>query len=270
MNRQEAKKIIIDILTEIVKNKTIIVPGLDKQDAYGHAAGTPAEEWVKDVLNENGLQALYPNEFVVKILKSERARNEILKKAWWTPLLVSKKQLKEYDSNGTCTRWQQEGADIVVFFGDDFKKDYNEIILINVKSHDLSRASRAPNIMSVMRIMEFMEDILSNKPELLPEVDLLFVGVYYDCTTKGGVVRQIPVKDLFKLDVSKIAQINFDAALQLQWHVKDMIEIEQTKEQFIRALSQAVYDQWTKHVKGREKKIIHLVSSIEKRTSGSP
>ena len=56
--------------------------------------------------------------------------------------------------------------------------------------------------------------------------------------------------------------INFDAAIQIQWHVKDMTEIEQTKLQFIERLANSFILQWRNHDMRKSEKYEKLVKDI--------
>ena len=75
--------------------------------------------------------------------------------------------------------------------------------------------------------------------------------------------NEIYLKDLFKLKVFKIPEINFDAAIQLQWHIKEMEENpEQTKEKFIKDLAIEVQKRWKEFSERRTREFDDLVNSI--------
>jgi putative N-acetylmannosamine-6-phosphate epimerase len=100
-----------------------------------------------------------------------------------------------------------------------------------------------------------MKDILELKPEVLDKVNLWFIGIYYRQSENHTIIEDVYIKDFFKLDVKKIPVINFDAAIQIQWHVKDMVEIEdQDKLTFIEKLADTFMEQWQGHVKGKQEK----------------
>jgi hypothetical protein len=250
------------------------ITGFEKRDAYGHEAGMPIEEWVKNNLKKInwGGQSVYvyfPNEFLSDLfarIGKDRGRIEkVVQQVWWGPLLVSKKQIKEFMSRKTVGRWQQEGADIILFYGRDLVKDVDDVILINVKSHDASRMSRPPNIMSAQRLLEFFFNLLQKAyfASKIEKVNLWFLGVYYTVTSTGAVANEVHVRDLFMLDLDELPQINFDAAIQIQWHVKDMVEIEQDKLTFIETLADTFIEQWRNHSGKKEEKYASLVGNIK-------
>ena len=250
------------------------IGGFEKRDAYGHEAGMPIEEWVKRNLEridwgDQRVYAYFPNEFLSVVFSrigKDRSRIEkVVQQAWWGPLLVSKRQIREFMSGKTVRRWQQEGADIILFYGRDLVKDLDEVVLINVKSHDVSRASRPPNIMSAQRLLEFFSNLLQNAyfVSKIDKVNLWFLGVYYTVTSGGAIADDVHVRDLFMLDLDKLPQINFDAAIQIQWHVKNMLEIEQDKLTFIESLADTFIEQWRNHSGRKEEKYESLVGSIK-------
>lgn len=211
----------------------------------------------------------FPNEVVSEIFNSIKDMSKIkefLENTFWGKLLVTKKQFEDFEDNKPIRRWQQEGADLVLFYGKDLIKEPNKIILLNVKSHESSRKSRDSNIMSAQRLLEYLDYLInkSNGEELLNFTELWFVGVNYHTTEKGGKIVGIYVKDLFKLDTSLIPQINFDAAIQIQWHVENMIEKEQANKEFALNLSDEFIKRWEKHSKQKQNKYKILTDRIKK------
>lgn len=265
----DIKKKVKEQLQNELKTKKVILDTLMKVDAYGHEAGMPFEDWVRDVLSKNW-DISPPNEFVVRALtpvkKDEEAILQYLSKQWWGELLFCKKQIRIYLEGKHVDRWQQEGADLVIFYGKDLQKEPEKVILLNVKSHEVNRDSRPPNIMSAQRLLMFFHNI-TRKPNfdrILNFVELWFVGVSWEASKKGAIVKDVVIKDLFKLDVEKIPQINFDAAIQIQWHVIDMVEKEQTKIEFIENLSSMFIQKWKRHSESKGKKYEKLVDDIKK------
>jgi hypothetical protein len=250
------------------------IRGFEKRNAYGHEAGMPIEEWVKGNLEKinwgnERVYAYFPNEFLSlifsKIGKDRERIEKVVQQAWWGPLLVSKKQIRDFMSGKTVRRWQQEGADIVLFYGEDPIGDLDDIVLINVKSHDASRMSRPPNIMSAQRLLEFFFTLLQAAyfVSKIDKANLWFLGVYYAVTSEGAIVNEVHLRDLFRLDLDKLPQINFDAAIQIQWHVKDMVEIEQDKLTFIESLADTFINQWRNHSGRKEEKYEGLVGNVK-------
>ncbi|MEK6906845.1 MAG: HincII family type II restriction endonuclease [Nanoarchaeota archaeon] len=190
---------------------------------------------------------------------------KFLRGTFWDKLLITKKQFDDFKEGKHLKRWQQEGADLVLFYGEDLLKEPNKVILLNVKSHESSRKSRDPNIMSAQRLIEYINDLIGriDGKNLLDNAELWFIGVNYLATEKGGKITGIFVKDLFKLDVSLIPQINFDAAIQIQWHVENMKEIEQSNKEFAIKLLDEFIIRWEKHSKHKDSKYKILAKSIK-------
>ena len=267
----EIKEKVMGQLDEIV-SKDVFIKSLNDPEAYGHSAGTPLEYWVKEQLSDKGWKVYFPNEFLSEIfdgLKELAAIKDFLKCVFWEKLLITKKQFEDFEQGKPLKRWQQEGADLVLFYGSNLIKEPNKVILLNVKSHELSRKSRDPNIMSAQRLIEFIKSLWNKKDgeKLLESVRLWFIGVNYAATEKGGKIKCIFVKDLFKLDVSKIPQINFDAAIQIQWHVENMIEKEQTNQEFALSLSKEFIERWDKHSIQKGNKYREITDGIKRRLS---
>lgn len=277
---EEIRKIIEREFEEILENPIRrLIPTLQRRDAYGHEAGIPIEEWVKSSLENIDWELLvyFPDEFLKevfsKIGRKEDEIKSILQKTWWgfrfngDRLLVTEKQIKSFIRNGVVERWQQEAGDIVLFYGNDILSDINKVILLNVKSHNIKRESRPPNIMSAERLLKFFNSLLnrSDAYEILEKVNLWFVGVGYEVTSTGAIVKSVDIRDIFLLDLSKLPQINFDAAIQIQWHVKDMVEITQDKLSFIEKLADTFMEQWLQHVKSKHTKYEELVKTLKDR-----
>lgn len=110
-----------EILRDTEKRK---VMRLERLDAYGHEAGIPIEEWVKDCLEEIdwGIHVYFPNEFLENFfsnIDSEEGKlKEALQQTWWgfkfgrDRLLITEKQIKDFVRGNPIGRWQQEAGDI--------------------------------------------------------------------------------------------------------------------------------------------------------------
>lgn len=98
---------------------------------------------------------------------------------------------------------------------------------------------------------------------MLKNAELWFLGVDYTVASEGGQVKKINIKELFKLEVAKIPQINFDAAIQIQWHVSNMIEKNQTKREFVLNLVNEFMKRWTRHSESKQKKYEKIAQSIK-------
>ncbi len=252
--------------------KELRVRGIESEEAYGHLAGSPLEIWLKEKMTRFSWKvAIYfPNEFVDSVLKEFRAHKreskEVRELTWWGNLLVSQQQLRDFADGKPLQRWQQEAADIVLHYGQDLWTGINDVILLNVKSHSLVRESRPPNIMSAQRLLEFLNWLLNHETArtLMEKTNYWFVGISWELAPgPTGLVREIHVRDLFKLDVKAIPQINFDAAIQIQWHVKDMTEIPQDKLAFVEGLATVFNKAWEQHSRQKQLKYSRLVDEIK-------
>lgn len=265
---EEIKKEIQKQLSAVLQEgKQIDIDGI-AEDAFGHSGGALVEAWLKQRLAENGWAVYYPNEFLselfMRIGKDEKRILQKISENWWGSLLLTRKQIEEFLAGQPVTRWQQEGADLVILYGSDIFRESENVILLNAKSHNILRKSRAPNIMSAQRLLEFLHETIVRKDykEKLEKLQLWFVGVGYHFIDSKARILEINIKDLFRLDTSQVPQINFDAAIQIQWHVSEMVEKEQTKVEFIQNLSATFLQQWRKHSQGKERKYSKLVSDI--------
>ena len=235
--------------------------------SYGHATGDTIEALLLGHLQECGLDAYYTNQFVEEVFKlvgpNKNRLENYLDGIWWSKLpLYSTQQKKNFLNGKPVGSYQQAGADIVVFYGDDLYREPEKVILINAKSHSLDRKSRAPNIISAQRLLEFCRELLRSDNDL-EYAEYWFIGVNHkQINDRQAQVEDIIVKDLFKIDVSKITQINFDAAIQIQTHIEDMVEIEQTKAQFIKSLSSRFIQDWQHHRDKKEEKYVKLYDEI--------
>ena len=157
---------------------------------------------------------------------------------------------------------QQAGADIVIFYGSDLKKDSNNLIIINGKSTNTGGVkSMAPNLISIRKILlnhvkyifAAFPDNAKKREELFSLRNYWFIAIYTGKSSDGVKVEDVHLKDLYKNNVEKI-YINFSAALQLQLHVKDMEQIQsQTSKEFIAKLAVKVNIKWQEHCKKKNK-----------------
>lgn len=238
-----------------------------KSGAYGHSAGDSIEEILKKNLLEQGWDAYYTHDFVSKVFSiigpDKDELNSFLDNLWWSKIAIySKNQLNNFIKGKDIGTYQQAGADIVLFYGEDLKKEPEKVILINAKSHNTDRKSRAPNIISAQRLLEFCSELITNE-DMINNAEYWFVGINYSKLDENvAEIEEIYIKDLFKINVSKISQINFDAAIQIQSHVEDMEELEQTKIEFIKDISELFIVTWKNHVTKKTEKYENLIAKI--------
>jgi len=256
-------------------DKVIRVP----ERRHGSAAGLPFEEWVLRVLRDRNcyLNAFLQEEFVKhvvvelrKYFSPDTTRNIIKRATWWGDYVVSDSQLDAALRNEEkIPIYQQSITDIIVLYGEgeDVRRNLNDVLLINVKSHDESRLSRPPNIISALRILGFARDLLKKSqqyPDFVEKANLIFIGIYYQTKDDYAQIMEVYVKDFFKLDVEQMPPINFDAAIQIQWHVKDMIEKPDVdKLTFFECLSKKYLDEWQRFMKERTARAEDLVNELK-------
>jgi hypothetical protein len=268
---------------EIIKSKVMnclttypdkTVRGISRR-VHGSAAGIPFEEWVVNALKSCKLNAFLQEGFVEYVVKelqelgfSSFIENIVFEKTWWGSYVVSESQLKAALKNEKPTVYQQSLADVIVFYGSDVSKDLNDVLIINVKSHDVSKLSRPPNIISALRVLEFGKDLLTKAqyyPDFIDKANIIFVGIYYSIKDNIGHIVDIYVKDFFKLDVNEMPPINFDAAIQIQWHVRDMVENPAIdKITFLENLAKKYLIEWQKFMGERTKVIENLINELNK------
>ena len=250
-------------------------------------SGAITEDWLKEKLktickntqkNIGAMEVYSQGEFLQKYFeaitgKEKKITPEIWKKIkqnwWYGPFGLPKgfrAGMIEQFNLGEDLGSQQAGADIVIFYGKDLKKDSNDLIIINAKSKNTVKKTQPPNLISIRKILknhvEFIKAEVSDKKkqkELFGMRNYWFIGVY----SKEKEVQEIHLKDLYKLNVEKIT-INFTAALQLQRHVKDMDQIQsQTSEQFIKKLATKVLEKWKPFSKKKTKEYEQYVAGLE-------
>jgi len=250
------------------------VHGISRR-AHGSAAGIPFEEWVVNALKSCKLNAFLQEGFIEYVVKelpksvpSSSIENIVFEETWWGSYVVSESQLKAALKNGKPTVYQQSLADVIVFYGSDVSRDLNDVLIINVKSHDVNKQSRPPNIISALRVLEFGKDLLMKAQVyrcFIDKANIIFVGIYYSIEDNICHIKNIYVKDFFKLDVNKMPPINFDAAIQIQWHVGDMEENPDIdKITFLENLAKKYFIQWQKFMGERTKNIENLINELNK------
>ena len=271
MNIRVFREAFESVLQEVLKDeaKTSIGEPVSR-DAHGHEVGRPIEDWLVRILNEYevGTRSFLSHEFIENVLKAfgfkERQNiDKFFQRPWWASLLVTKMQLTSFLRGEAVPRWQQAGADIVVFLGDDLETEFDKVVLLNVKGHNINRKSRPPNIMSAQRLLYFFNGILQRPASDLDKCNLWFVGTNYSIEGTRAKIEELYLRDLFLLDLEFLPQINFDAAIQLQWHVHDMVERRQTRLDFIESLADKFISEWRNHMNRKNEKYEELVTEIK-------
>lgn len=236
--------------------------------AYGHSAGDAIEEWLKTNLLEKGWDVYYTHEFLSKIFpligKDRQKIINYLDNIWWGNLIHTRRQIGQFINGDEIGPYQQAGADIVLFYGDNVENEPEKLILINAKSHNIGRQSRAPNIISAQKILTYFYETLKKDDEMINDFEYWFFGVNNSqISPKLGKVESICIKDLFKIDTDSISQINFDAAIQIQFHLDEMPEVKQSKLEFIDRLADLFIEKWRIHSERKGKKYEDLYKNIK-------
>jgi len=272
----EKVKLMVKECLDRYPNKVTEIP----ERRHGSAAGLPLEEWAWKALRDPNcyLKAFLQEEFVGHVVVELRNRhfspdaikNIIKRTTWWGDYVVSDSQLNAALNDKKIPIYQQSIADIIILYGEgeDIIRNLNDVLIINVKSHDVSRPSRPPNIISALRVLEFARDLLRKSqqyPDFIEKANLIFMGIYYRTKDNYAQITEVYVKDFFKLDVKRMPPINFDAAIQIQWHVKDMIEKPDIdKLTFFEGLARKYLDEWQKFMKERTTQVEDLVNELKR------
>jgi len=234
---------------------------------YGHDIGAKLEAYARNMLQkslpglERQMTACWPHEFLNKLQRKHQASGldhiNAVAGTWWGNLLLQgKPTLKAYQQT------QGMGADLVCHH-EETPDDAGAVILINVKSRNTARKGRPPNIISAYRLLNYFSNMCYPLAArgLLEEIRYWVLGFDH----KSGVVQNAHVKDLLKLDVSRMPPINFDAAMQIQWHVGDMATLpRQTPREFISKFTTKFNEDWKKHKERRDERIHKSTDAVQK------
>jgi hypothetical protein len=263
--RQNIRRLCIEIREYDESKKPIIkIP----EGATGSAAGLPFESWFKNEMS--GRMTKYKVfgriefiKYVIQNFLKNRGLDELHEITWWARLQQFSAENVRRIQIGEEPKLQQALGDIVIKYGDDL----NDIVLINVKATEVSDGKpvgRPPNIVSAFRLLEFFLEIFEEKPHLADKVNTWLVGFYYNPIGNGRVrIVNCHFINMFKLDLEKAPEINFDAAIQIQWHVGDMIEREdQTLEMFAQKLADKYWTEWKAFTKRRDEKLEGIIQSL--------
>lgn len=240
-----------------------IVEGLDE---FGHITGDAMESWIYDVFSTmSEFQTFKPHDFLNRLAeRPDMDLEKFLNRVWWSKLLLIG---KPKPNDEAYKKTQQEGADLILCDNwENIHEDPN-VVLVNVKSHNAGKSSRDPNIMSALRLLKFLKNILinSNRDIFLDQMSYWFVSVSH----MDNHIKTINMRDLFLLDTTQIPLINFDAAIQIQWHVHKMIQIPtQTKLQFIEGLTSRFEFQWSHHKESKDRIYGEMIKDIKNSLDG--
>ncbi|MFX1487230.1 MAG: HincII family type II restriction endonuclease [Promethearchaeota archaeon] len=241
----------------------------------GHSAGIFVRDRIKEILVKN-LNVLEPEEFLAQRLLPYRARllkaanksayinslfAELGKQWWWKLCSRGKRKVRAYLENDAPLGYKQEDTPDLVINGE-------AIVYVNIKSHNIAKTSRHPNIMSAKKILDLF-DWIATQPDqhrkpILENVQILFIGVSWYEQEDQIIFEEIEIRDFFCLDLSQIPTINFDAAIQIQWHVADMVELDPPPPRldFVREFVETLNQQWKLFIHRRNESYVDKTRNI--------
>lgn len=195
-------------------------------ETSGHTIATPLQEDVYDALSKE-----YPgltfkqhdalNEYLSQTVAQGRVPEGFVFGNEAVDSLVNpgRKALSGWPE-GRVPVNQSDTADIVLFW-DSSLFDGSSVFLIDVKSHDLGKSDRPPNIMSARKLVNLAEICLSKNVD--PNFSIYYVDLGYRKKDAGVVVEDVRMVDMMKippLDYNgkgKPMYINWSASLQVQF-----------------------------------------------------
>ena len=241
----------------------------------GHSAGIFVRDKIKEILVRH-LSVLEPQEFLARRLLPYR--EGLLRAAnksayinclfvqlggqwWWKLCSRGKRKVLAYLQDDAPLGYKQEDTpDLVI--------DEEIIIFLNIKSHNTAKMSRPPNIMSANKILNLF-DWIAAQPDadrnlILENVQILFVGVSWYEQQDQIIFQDINIRNFFCLDLSQISTINFDAAIQIQWHVADMVELDSPlpRLDFIREFVEMFNQRWESFIHRRNQSYLRKTQNI--------
>jgi hypothetical protein len=241
----------------------------------GHSAGIFVRDKIKEILGGH-MNVLEPQEFLARRLLPYR--EDFLKAAnksayinhlfaqlegqwWWKLCSRGKRRVQAYLQDNAPLGYKQEDTpDLVI--------DQEDIVFLNIKSHNTAKMSRPPNIMSAKKILDLFDWIASqaeaDRSFILENVQILFVGVSWYEQEGQIIFQEIKVRNFFCWDLSQIPIINFDAAIQIQWHVGDMVELDPPlpRLDFVREFVEMLNQRWKSFVQRRNQSYLRKTQNI--------
>ena len=261
------KKIEKELMQVINSTPKDYLPSLNST-SFGHSSGIVFEDWVETKLKNLGYNVSSMNIFLEKLFQNlDDAKLIEMQKLWWYDIMQSDGHLREFRELEKVDKTQQDIADLVLSLAQNNTiEELENIVIINVKSHNLQKKSRPPNIISAERLLKICGSMIDRGDfaNNINKTELWFIGVDYEIYDEGGVPKEVNIKSLTKLDISKVPQINFDAAIQIQWHVKDMIEENQSGIDFIKNFLIVFLSEWEKHIRNKTTKYNSIVDKIKR------
>lgn len=235
----------------------------------GHSGGNMVEALCEGFLKDMGAVTthLFLQAKVMELWESGEfptaaALMAFLRRQWWWKLNSRKAEVVAAAVTGTAAipYKQDDTCDLVMV-------EEGRVHLINVKSHDVGRKSRPPNIVSLNKVLKFFDWVTdlpsAERAKTLDEAEIYFLSVSWKQTGDTLELRAAHVKRLTKLNVQKIPKLNFDAALQIQWQVESMVEVpDQTPLEFARDLANRTMRDFQVHVTRKTQNFTRLAEKL--------
>lgn len=186
----------------------------------GHAAGEPFDKHVFKIIKEKYpdityRQYEYLNNLYLSNLKAinyEQRTALIEPRALRFLLQRGKNATKKWSPEHQFEEKQDDTADILVINNNFFN-------IIDIKTFNMDKSGQPPNIISSLKLAKMCSIILSENR--FDTHDITYVGVSWKIKVSNLECREVSIKKLFKSDPQNL-YINWAAALQIQFHVKDL------------------------------------------------
>lgn len=187
----------------------------------GHAGGLPFERLVHSQLEETlpGRCFRHYESLNNVLIQNSTAVTYEQRAALFGPRALQKLVMRGRQPTTTWTdsrpfqEKQDDTAETIVFPKPRVDFFYRPITLVDVKTQNLSRTSRAPNIISADKLAEAMKLSLLDANV---DYDLVYVGIGWEPTATTLICKRVRVLNLF--NIAEELYINWAAAQQVQFH----------------------------------------------------
>jgi type II restriction enzyme len=204
--------------------------GKPKGQSAGHASGLPFEQLIHNHLSENfNKRVLRQHEALNKVLLAnpnavtEKQRIELLGASAIQFLTKrGKLAMTNWTSSAQFAVKQDDTAESIIFPNEKCDFFSEKLLLIDVKTQDLSKKAQAPNIISADKLARACVLGLHQKQSI--PFDIIYVGIKWLSNQSSLVIEDIKAISLMKINPGKI-YINWVAAQQIQFHP---FEVDQT------------------------------------------
>jgi type II restriction enzyme len=225
------RHVVEETLNKLVGSRVAAPSG----DVAGHAAGTVYEDLVFNAVSGVRSDGVFRQHEILNrvLLENESVTDPVERERLLGPPGQSRllrrgvSSMEEWSSDNQFSYKQNDTADCVlipVAASIQAPSDLDRLVMLDVKSHNSTRVSQAPNIISSKKLYEAGFDAVracreSNREELSFEILYSFVSWELD----GGdmVCNKTDTMSLFKTDPVSL-RINWAAGGQIQFHPWDV------------------------------------------------